>query len=258
MRGIQGKVFTVTGAASGIGQATTVRLAQLGATGIAISDVDVVGLEKTKKLCEAHETKITTRKVDVRVVEDVNRWIEDTYTEFGKLDGAANVAGVAGGDGDTTVETVVQKDWEFTMGVNVNGVMHCMRAQLAKLTKPGGSIVNVSSTSGLHGLPHSAAYSTSKFAVIGLTESAAGEFGKAGVRINAILPGPTDTKIFRDGEEKGLFSADAMGGSTLLGRMGSAEEIANVLCFMLSYEASFVTGASWVVDGGYNAGRSAS
>ena len=74
------------------------------------------------------------------------------------------------------------------MGVNINGVMHCMRAQLAKITKPGGSIVNVSSTSGLHGLPHSAAYSTSKFAVIGLTESAAGEFGKVGVRINAILP----------------------------------------------------------------------
>ncbi|TVY33495.1 Chanoclavine-I dehydrogenase [Lachnellula subtilissima] len=242
MRGIKGKVYTVTGAASGIGQATTVRLAELGAAGIAISDVDVVGLEKTKKLCEAHETRITIRKVDVRVIEDVNRWIKDTYTEFGKLDGAANVAGVAGGDGDTTVETIVQKDWDFTMGINVNGVMHCMRAQLAKLTKPGGSIVNVSSTSGLHGLPHSAAYSTSKFAVIGLTESAAGEFGKAGVRINAILPGPTDTKIFRDGEEKGLFSADAMGGSTLLGRMGSAEEIANVLCFMLSDEASFVTG----------------
>lgn len=74
------------------------------------------------------------------------------------------------------------------MNVNVNGVMNCMRAQLAKISKPGGSIVNVSSTSGLRGLPHSAAYATSKFAVIGLTESAAGEYGKAGVRINAILP----------------------------------------------------------------------
>lgn len=74
------------------------------------------------------------------------------------------------------------------MGINVNGVMYCMRAQLPKLTRPGGSIVNVSSTSGLRGLPHSAAYASSKFAVIGLTESAAGEFGPEGIRINAILP----------------------------------------------------------------------
>lgn len=74
------------------------------------------------------------------------------------------------------------------MNINVNGVMYCMRAQLRRITKPGGSIVNVSSTSGLRGLPHSAAYASSKFAVIGLTESAAGEFGEAGVRVNAILP----------------------------------------------------------------------
>lgn len=139
------------------------------------------------------------------------------------------------------------------MNINLNGVMYCMRAQLPRITKPGGAIVNVSSTSGLRGLPHSAAYATSKFGVIGLTESAAGEFGKQGVRINAILPGPVDTAIFRDGEAKGLFNAEVMGGSTLLGRMGHPDEVAKVLCFMLSDEASFVTGAHWTVDGGYAA-----
>ncbi|KAI9839495.1 MAG: hypothetical protein M1819_002120 [Sarea resinae] len=270
---MEGRVYTVTGAASGIGQATAVRLAELGAAGVAISDVNEAGLKTTEELCKkyAPKAKVTIRKLDVRINEDVEKWIEDTYAEFGRLDGAANVAGVAGGEGDTTVETIVsgkgsksvrdganvqvqrQKDWEFIMNINLTGVMQCMRAQLAKITKPGGSIVNVSSTSGIHGLPHSAAYAASKHGVIGLTSSAAGEFGKKGVRINSLLPGPIDTQIFRDGEAKGLFSADTMGGDTILGRMGKAEEVAKVLVFLLSDDASYVTGGKWTVDGGYTA-----
>jgi len=169
------------------------------------------------------------------------------------LDGAANVAGIAGGDGDTTVQTIVQRDWDRMIGVNLSGVMNCMRSQLAHIAKPGGSIVNVASTAGIHGLPKSAAYSASKHGVIGLTTSASGEFGRAGVRINAVLPGPIDTRIFRDGEAKGLFDGDVMGGATQLGRMGKAEEVANVIIFLLSDSASYVTGARWTVDGGYTA-----
>jgi len=210
-------------------------------------------LKDTQARAQKFGTKITIRKVDVRKAEEVDKWIEDSVAEFGRLDGAANVAGVAGGDGDTTVQTIVQKDWDFIMHVNLYGVMHCMRAQLGKIAKPGGSIVNVSSTAGVHGLPKSAAYSSSKYGVIGLTESAAGEFGKAGIRINALLPGPIDTRIFRDGEAKGLFDAEVMGGGTLLGRMGQAEEVAKVLVFLLSDDASYVTGAHWTVDGGYTA-----
>ncbi|KAF2492583.1 putative short chain dehydrogenase/ reductase [Lophium mytilinum] len=250
---MEGRVYAVTGGASGIGQAVVVRLAELGARGIAISDVNLAGLENTKKLCTASATEITCTKVDVSKPDQVETWIEDTVRVFGRLDGAANVAGIAAGKGDTTCQNIKQKEWDTMLSINLNGVMHCMRAQLPHLPRPGGAIVNVSSTSGLRGFPHNAAYSTSKFGIIGLTESAAGEFGKEGIRINALLPGPIDTPLLRDRAVEGGFDVEATSGATCLGRTGRPHEVAKVLCFLLSDDASYVTGAHWTVDGGYSA-----
>lgn len=240
----ENKVYCVTGAASGIGKATAILLAQKGATGLALSDVDAQGLVDTEKTCTAAGAQVVATKVDVRDRAQVDAWINDSVYHFGRLDGAANVAGVAGGNGDTVIETIVQADWDFTLGVNLTGVMNCMRAQLPHLPRPGGAMVNIASTSGRRGLAHNAAYASSKFAVIGLTESAAGEYAKHGIRINALLPGPIDTKIFRDGEAIGLFNAASISKETLLGRMGQAEEVAKVLCFLLSDDASYVTGGT--------------
>ncbi|KAL1980674.1 hypothetical protein VTN96DRAFT_3654 [Rasamsonia emersonii] len=241
---MEGRFYVVTGAASGIGQAVTIRLAELGAAGIAISDVNVAGLEETKE-----KSEIISTKVDVSKSDEVEQWVQSAVHEFGRLDGAANVAGIAGGNGDTTCETIKQRDWDAMLNVNLTGIMYCMRAKLPHLPRPGGAIVNVSSTSGLRGLPHNAAYSSSKFGVIGLTSPRPGSLANmaSGLTLSSHTP------IFRDGEAKGLFNSEMLSSATLLGRMGQAHEVAKVLCFLLSDDASYVTGAHWTVDGGYSA-----
>ncbi|OJJ05931.1 hypothetical protein ASPVEDRAFT_199409 [Aspergillus versicolor CBS 583.65] len=250
---IAGRVYMITGAASGIGRETAITLAKLGAAGLAISDVNTKGLQETKEECAKYKSSIVETHVNVSQNDQVTSWTHDTLRHFGRLDGAANVAGIAMGEGTTTCETMTVDSWDRMMDVNLKGVMLCMRAQLPHLPRPGGAIVNVSSTSGLRGLPHNAAYSASKFGVISLSESAAGEFGPLGVRINSLLPGPIDTAIFRDGEARGLFDSNALSKDTCLRRMGQAQEVAKVLCFLLSDDASYVTGAHWTVDGGYSA-----
>lgn len=199
-------------------------------------------------------------QVDVRKQEQVEHWIASAVDTFKRLDGGVNAAGVAGGDGDTNVQTMVclkrlghfiwtdhlfcwqdNSLWEFTIGVNLTGVMHCMRAQLPHLSRPGGSIVNIASISGVRGHPKSSAYAASKHGVVGLTRSAAGEFGEEGIRVNAVLPGPIDTAIYRDGEAKGLWDSSTHSAMTAMKRVGKAEEVAKVICFLLSDDASYVT-----------------
>lgn len=130
--------------------------------------------------------EVATFNVNVRDSESVLKWINATVKHFGRLDGAANLAGVFKAS-DGTIETEDDKTWDFMLGVNLTGVMHCLRAQLPYLSS-GGSIVNAASILGIQGAAGSASYSASKHGVVGLTRSAAKDVGKKGVRVNAIAP----------------------------------------------------------------------
>ena len=183
-----GKVVAITGAASGIAAATAKLLASRGAS-LSLADVQQEALEtQAAEIKQTYHVEVITYVVDVRHAEEVDAWIGKTIEHFGRLDGAANLAGVLGRHlGKFTIAEQDEDDWNFVLGVNLTGVMHCLRAQMRVIEK-GGSIVNAASIAGLIGRPKSAAYAASKHGVIGLTRTAAKEIGKDSTRVNAIAP----------------------------------------------------------------------
>jgi NAD(P)-dependent dehydrogenase (short-subunit alcohol dehydrogenase family) len=195
MASMIGKVIAITGGASGIGLATAKLLSARGAL-LSIADVQEKALQDAVVAIKAEVSaaQILTFQIDVRNAESVNAWIEGTVQKFGKLDCAANIAGAFKAITDGTVETEDEVNWDFMIGVNLTGVMHCLRAQLPHM-KAGGSIVNAASILGLQGAPGVAAYSASKHGVVGLTRSAAKDVGKRGVRVNCIAPGVSHLNV---------------------------------------------------------------
>lgn len=192
MSSFKGKVVAVTGAASGIGLATAKSLASLGAR-ISITDVNETDLSSAAAelagVCGAEN--VYSQVVDVRDRKAVEAWIAATVEKLGPLDGAANCAGVLGAQGNkATIPQLEDDEWDFVMGVNAKGILNAMRAQIPALRDEGkgASIVNVASVSGLYGLEFHGAYTASKHAVVGLSKSAAREFGRKGVRVNAVCP----------------------------------------------------------------------
>jgi NAD(P)-dependent dehydrogenase (short-subunit alcohol dehydrogenase family) len=183
-----GKVVAITGAASGIAAATAKLLASRGAS-LSLADVQREALERqAADIKETYSVDVITYVVDVRHAEEVDTWIATTIEHFGRLDGAANLAGVLGKNmGKFTIAEQDEDEWDFVLGVNLTGVMHCLRAQMRVIEK-GGSIVNAASIAGLTGRPKSAAYAASKHGVVGLTRTAAKEIGKDLTRVNAIAP----------------------------------------------------------------------
>ncbi|KAF2740171.1 hypothetical protein EJ04DRAFT_548651 [Polyplosphaeria fusca] len=254
-------VIALTGGASGIGLATCHILASRGAT-LSIADVNQVALdEKIKEIQSTHGTEVLGIQVDVRKPEQVEAWIKQTVDKFGKLDGAANLAGVIGKSiGVKGVADQDLDDWDFIMDVNLKGVMLCCKYELRAIVD-GGSIVNASSIAGLQGRPWNSAYAVSKHGVVGLTRSAAKEVGVRGVRVNCVCPGMIDTPMnatakrvaaesSADSKQSGSRISEAM--SVALRRVGKAEEVAKLVVFLLGDESTFISGASYSVDGGWN------
>ena len=189
MAQLQGKVIAVTGAGSGIGLATARECANRGAS-LALSDLNQALLEEIVEELKTKHVKVTGRKVDVSDSESVDAWITDTVKYFGHLDGAANVAGVetkSGVQRFSKIADISNDAWDFVIQINLTGTFYCLRAELNTMQQ-GGSIVNISSVAGLIGQYGLGTYVASKHGVIGLSRTAAKEYGEKGIRVNALAP----------------------------------------------------------------------
>jgi len=209
MSSLQGKIALVTGASRGIGQGIAVSLAKAGAD-IALADISIDVLEETIKLVEQEGVKVKAYQVDVTQFETVRTMVQAVASEFGTLDIAVNNAGVLG---IHKVIDMTGDQWDQIMNVNAKGVFLCSKAELeVMLPNKSGRIINVSSILGKTGMSDVSAYSASKFAVIGFTNSLAKEVAKEGITVNALCPGIVGTGMWRG--DKGLAQAFAKDGET--------------------------------------------
>ncbi|KAK7561741.1 hypothetical protein IWX49DRAFT_32180 [Phyllosticta citricarpa] len=240
---MQGKVIAITGGAQGIGLETAKLLISRGAK-VSIGDLDEAALKQAEQelrsSCESGQVRVQVLNVaDSRSVKD---WIDATVQWAGKLDGAANVAGINGPEAGEQIRDTSDEHWSAVVNVNLSGMFYCVRSELNNI-KDGGSIVCTTSVQGLVGSPMTAAYSTTKHGIVGLVKSAARENGDRNIRVNAIAPGAIDTQMVAEEDRKNI--------STPIKRLGKPEECAHLIAFLLSDEASFITGSTYPIDGGW-------
>ncbi|KAJ2983019.1 hypothetical protein NUW58_g6326 [Xylaria curta] len=252
---LAGKVFGVTGGASGIGFATAQLLSQRGAT-VCIADVDPEAMARAESYFQPLNVPYSITKVDISKRDEVESWINGIVEQFGRLDGAANVAGVIGKHhGLREVKDLDDDEWNRIIAVNLTGTMYCVRAELQKIAD-GGSIVNVSSVHGLKGFAKYGAYDASKHGIIGLTRSAAKENGHREVRVNAVAPGAIFTPLMErawklhDYTPAHLVRGTPPEDEAAFGRQGTSEEVASTIAFLLGPDSKYMTGTVQSVDGG--------
>ncbi len=254
LTGLEGKVGLVTGGTSGIGRETAVLFAKAGAKVVVAGRREAEGNETIELIRSAGGEGLFV-KTDVSRAAEVEALVQRIVEGFGRLDVAFNNAGVEG----VWVPIVRQSEEDFdrTIDINLKGVWLCLKYEIKQMLKQGsgGAIVNMSSVTGLEGSAGAAAYSASKHGVIGLTKSAALETAKNGIRVNAVCPAVVETAM-----GKRLFGAPPVHKQVLgyhpIGRFGRPAEIAEAVVWMCSDRASFMTGQSLVLDGGFLAGPS--
>lgn len=253
MLDFKGKVALVTGAGSGLGRATALLLAKQGAQ-VIVSDINEVGGLETVASIKAEGGEAEFVRCNVAKEAEVNALVQQTVAIYGRLDCAINNAGIGGLW--TPTHAYPTDNFEKVMAVNTTGVFMCMRAEIQQMLAQGGggAIVNVSSVSGLVGFPNNIAYATSKHAVVGLTRTAALEYARKNIRVNAVCPVFTITPMV-----EGMFEVigdlkDKLEVSIPMKRFGQPSEIADAIVYLCSDAASFITGHSLPIDGGMVAG----
>lgn len=246
-----GKVVLVTGGAAGIGRATAQAFAAEGLQ-VVVSDLDVAGGEATVQLIRDAGGEATFVRCDVASEADVKVLMERTLAAYGRLDYAFNNAGIEIEKGKLAEGS--EAEFDAIMGVNVKGVWLCMKHQIPLiLAQGGGAIVNTASVAGLGAAPKMSIYSASKHAVIGLTKSAAIEYAKKKLRVNAVCPAVIDTDMFRRAYESDPKKGEFAAAMHPVGRIGKVDEIAAAVLYLCSDNAAFTTGHALAVDGGVTA-----
>ena len=252
---LKGKVAIVTGAGSGLGEAISILFARNNAT-VVLADLDMEGAERVLKQIEGSGGKGRVVRTDVSNPADSKALVDTAVKTFGRLDIAVNNAGIGGAT--APLGEYPLDGWDKIIAINLSGVFYGMRHQIpAMLASGGGAIVNMSSIAGKVGLVNAGGYVAAKHGVIGLTETAAIEYGEKGIRVNAVGPGFINTPLINkrsvlDTEAgSGVDEMKALAALHPMNRLGESHEVAELVLFLASDKASFITGGYYNVDGGY-------